>query len=88
MCLFQLWFSQGICPVVGLLGHTQLLLEVYEIIHAKYLAEYTAHHKHAIEFIIINIIIILKVLCRPRHMENVQQIIAIDIMGASLATQK
>ena len=21
MCLFQLWFPQGICPVVGLLGH-------------------------------------------------------------------
>jgi len=21
MCLFELWFSQGICPVVGLLGH-------------------------------------------------------------------
>ena len=21
MCLFVLWFSQGICPVVGLLGH-------------------------------------------------------------------
>ena len=22
MCLFEFWFSQGICPVVGLLGHT------------------------------------------------------------------
>ena len=22
MCLFELWFSPGICPVVGLLGHT------------------------------------------------------------------
>ena len=22
VCLFELWFSQGICPVVGLLGHT------------------------------------------------------------------
>ena len=21
MCLLQLWFSQGICPVVGFLGH-------------------------------------------------------------------
>ena len=21
MCLFQLWFPQGVCPVVGLLGH-------------------------------------------------------------------
>ena len=21
MCLLELWFSQGICPVVGLLGH-------------------------------------------------------------------
>ena len=23
MCLFELWFSQDICPVVGLLGHRQ-----------------------------------------------------------------
>jgi len=25
MCLFQLWFSQGICPVVVLLGHMVVL---------------------------------------------------------------
>ena len=25
MCLFELWFSQGICPVVGLLGHMIVL---------------------------------------------------------------
>ena len=25
MCLFQLWFSQGICLVVGLLGHMVVL---------------------------------------------------------------
>ena len=24
MCPFELWFSQGICPVVGLLGHRTL----------------------------------------------------------------
>ena len=26
MTLFELWFSQGICPVVGLLGHMVVLL--------------------------------------------------------------
>ena len=25
MCLFQLWFPQGICPVVSLLGHMVVL---------------------------------------------------------------
>ena len=25
MTLFELWFSQGICPVVGLLGHMVVL---------------------------------------------------------------
>ena len=25
MCLFQLWFSEGICPIVGLLGHIVVL---------------------------------------------------------------
>ena len=25
MCLFELWFSQGTCPVVGLLGHMVVL---------------------------------------------------------------
>ena len=24
MSLFELWFSQGICPVVGLLGHMEV----------------------------------------------------------------
>ena len=24
MCLFQLWFSQGICPEVGLLSHMEM----------------------------------------------------------------
>ena len=28
MCLFELWFSQGICPVVGLLGHMVILFLV------------------------------------------------------------
>ena len=26
MCLLELWFSQGICPIVGLLGKTVLFL--------------------------------------------------------------
>ena len=29
MCLFELWFSQGICPVVGLLGHIVVLVLVF-----------------------------------------------------------
>ena len=29
MCLFQLWFSQGICSVVGLLGHMLVLFLVF-----------------------------------------------------------
>ena len=28
MILFELWFSQGICSVVGLLGHTVVLVLV------------------------------------------------------------
>ena len=31
MCLFELWFSQGICPVVGLLG--QVVVLAYTLIH-------------------------------------------------------
>ena len=30
MCLFQLWFSQGICPEVGLLGHVVVLFLVFK----------------------------------------------------------
>ena len=30
MCLFQLWFSQAICPVVGLLGHMVVLFLVFQ----------------------------------------------------------
>ena len=29
MCLFELWFSQSICPVVGLLGHMVILFLVF-----------------------------------------------------------
>ena len=29
MTLFELWFSQGICPVVGLLGHMVVLFLVF-----------------------------------------------------------
>ena len=29
MCPFQLWFSQGICPVVGFLGHMVVLFLVF-----------------------------------------------------------
>ena len=30
MCLFELWFSQGICLVVGLLDHMVVLLLVFK----------------------------------------------------------
>ena len=30
MCLFELQFSQGICPVVGLLGHMVVLFLVFK----------------------------------------------------------
>ena len=30
MCLFQLWFPQDICPVVGLLGHMVVLFLVFQ----------------------------------------------------------
>ena len=30
MCLFELWFSQGIYPVVGLLGHVVDLFLVFK----------------------------------------------------------
>ena len=30
MTLFELWFSQGICPVVGLLGHMVALSLVFQ----------------------------------------------------------
>ena len=30
MYLFELWFSQGICPVVGLLGHMVVLFLVFK----------------------------------------------------------
>ena len=30
MCLLKLWFSQGMCPVVGLLCHTAVLFLVFK----------------------------------------------------------
>ena len=30
MCLFELWFSLGICPGVGLLGHMIVLFLVFK----------------------------------------------------------
>ena len=30
MCLLELWFSQGICQVVGLLGHMVVLFLVFK----------------------------------------------------------
>ena len=30
VCVFQLWFPQGICPVVGLFGHMVVLLLLFK----------------------------------------------------------
>jgi len=30
MCLFQLWLSQTVCPIVGLLGHMVILFLVFK----------------------------------------------------------
>ena len=30
MCLFKVWFSQGICPVVGLIGYMVVLFLVFK----------------------------------------------------------
>ena len=32
MCLFQLWFSQGICQIVGLLGNMEVSFLIFKII--------------------------------------------------------
>ena len=32
VCLFQLWFSQGLCPIVGLLGHMVVLFLVFSFL--------------------------------------------------------
>ena len=36
---FRLWFSQGICPVVGLLGHTVALFLVFKEIFILFFIE-------------------------------------------------
>ena len=38
MCLFELWFSQGTCPVVGLLGHMVVLFLVFKEISISFYA--------------------------------------------------
>ena len=47
MCLFQFWFPQCVCPVVGLLGHKAVLFPVflrnlYTVLHSGY----TSLHSH------------------------------------------
>ena len=44
MCLFELWFSLGICPVVGLLGHMVILFFKKTFIFYFYLFIYWLHH--------------------------------------------
>ena len=48
MCLFELWFSQGTCTVVGLLGHMVVLFLVFFFfyIHTALQSGYISLHSH------------------------------------------
>ena len=46
MTLFELWFSQGKCPVVGLLGRTVVLLLVFKEPHTVVPSGYINLHSH------------------------------------------
>ena len=63
--LFQIWFSQGICPVVGLLGHMIVLFLVFQeiaipfslvavLIHIP--AVYCLHHLLFVDFLMMAIL--------------------------------
>ena len=45
MTLFELWFSQGICPVVGLLGMPKVSEKTEEDI--KFISQADAQHREA-----------------------------------------
>uniref|UniRef100_A0A8C6BY77 Uncharacterized protein n=1 Tax=Monodon monoceros TaxID=40151 RepID=A0A8C6BY77_MONMO len=47
MCLFELWFSLGICPVVGLLDHMVILFLVFlRNLHTVLHSGYISLHSH------------------------------------------
>jgi len=45
MCLFELWFSLGICPGVGLLGHMIVLFLVFKG-HSILFSMVAGEHSH------------------------------------------
>ena len=46
MCLFQFWFPQGICPVMGLLDHIVVLFLVFQGISTQFHSDYINLHSH------------------------------------------
>ena len=55
MCLFQSWFPQGLCPVVGLLGRMSILFQVFlrnlhTVLHSGYISLHSHQQYKSIPF--------------------------------------